>query len=105
MKTYTILQLAKMFSVNQETVRRWCRSGELKSILLSNKGGRMIGEYDLRDFLIRHPKYREKYKVEHHDPIAEYKAVRERLKNELDELELQKLAIEKRIAEIQELLK
>jgi len=39
----TIEDVAKMFNVNPETVRRWCRDGKIKFIKLPGDSGK--GEY------------------------------------------------------------
>ena len=59
MKTYTVAQVAEMLSVYPETVRRWIRSGKLKAVQTSRKGGNAISEESLREFLEKdnHAKY------------------------------------------------
>lgn len=37
MKTYSVAEIAKLLNVNKETVRRWIRSGQLKSTQKSKK--------------------------------------------------------------------
>lgn len=32
MEVYTIRELAKLFKVHEETIRRWCRAGKLKRV-------------------------------------------------------------------------
>lgn len=58
MKTYKVTDIAKLLNVNSETVKRWIRSGRLKSTLLSNKQGHVIDERDLYEFVAAEPKYR-----------------------------------------------
>ena len=106
MRQYTVEQVSNALSVNQETVRRWIRSGRLVAICVSKKEGHKIGESDLDDFLTNNPKYKRKYcSMEYDDLTNTYLAVRMQLQAELVRLTNDKYAIEKRIAEIQELLK
>jgi len=51
---HTIEDVAKMFGVNPETVRRWCRSGKLKFFKLPGKKGEYrISMEDIKDFIAR----------------------------------------------------
>ena len=58
MKTYNVAEIAKLLSVNKETVRRWIRSGQLKSTQKSKRDGNVIDELDLFEFVQTKPKYR-----------------------------------------------
>ena len=58
MKTYNVAEIAKLLNVNKETVRRWIRSGQLKSIKKSKKDGNVVDEVDLFEFVQTKPKYR-----------------------------------------------
>lgn len=58
MKTYSVAEIAKLLNVNKETVRRWIRSGQLKSIQKSKRDGNVIDELDLFEFVQTKPKYR-----------------------------------------------
>ena len=58
MKTYSVAEIAKLLNVNKETVRRWIRSGQLKSTKKSKKDGNVIDELDLFEFVQTKPKYR-----------------------------------------------
>ena len=58
MKTYTVAEIAKLLNVNKETVRRWIRSGQLKSTQKSKRDGNVIDELDLFEFVQTKPKYR-----------------------------------------------
>lgn len=58
MKTYTVEEVAMKYSVSQETVRRWIRTGRLKSTMSSRKSGNVISEFDLQEFLKTKSKYR-----------------------------------------------
>ena len=58
MKTYSVVEIAKLLNVNKETVRRWIRSGQLKSTKKSKRDGNVIDELDLFEFVQTKPKYR-----------------------------------------------
>ena len=58
MKTYSVAEIAKLLNVNKETVRRWIRSGQLKSTQKSKKDGNVIDGLDLFEFAQTKPKYR-----------------------------------------------
>lgn len=58
MKTYSVAEIAKLLNVNKETVRRWIRSGQLKSTQKSKRDGNVIDELDLFGFVQTKPKYR-----------------------------------------------
>ena len=58
MKTYNVGEIAKLLDVNEETVRRWIRSGQLKSTQKSKRDGNVIDELDLFEFVQTKPKYR-----------------------------------------------
>lgn len=58
MKQYNVKDIAKKLNVNEETVRRWIRSGELKSTLSSKKEGNVVDEQQLFEFVQTKPKYR-----------------------------------------------
>lgn len=55
---YTIKSISKLLNVSEEQVRRWCRSGQLKSLKHSRKEGYVIEKCDLLAFLDDNPKYR-----------------------------------------------
>ena len=57
MKTYSVKQVAEMLNVNEETVRRWIRSGRLSAIQQSRRSGSVITEEGLKSFLESAPKY------------------------------------------------
>ena len=57
MEKYTVKQISDMLHTNPETVRRWIRSGKLKSQIDSTKGGNIILKSDLEDFVSNTPKY------------------------------------------------
>lgn len=55
---YTIKSISELLNVSEEQVRRWCRSGQLKSLKHSRKEGYVIEKCDLLAFLDDNPKYR-----------------------------------------------
>jgi excisionase family DNA binding protein len=58
MRKYNVTEIAKLLNVSDETVRRWIRSGALRSTKTSNKIGNAIDEQDLFEFVQTKPKYR-----------------------------------------------
>ena len=54
---YTVNEISERLNVSKEQVRRWCRTGKLKSVKHSNKEGFIIEEYDLKVFFDNYPKY------------------------------------------------
>ena len=58
MKMYNVKEISELLSVNEETVRRWIRSGELKASQSSKKQGNIVNEYDLLIFVSDKPKYK-----------------------------------------------
>ena len=71
MRKYNVTEIATLLSVNDETVRRWIRLGYLKSTLESKRKGHLIDEFDLYEFVERHPKYRARFDFDHHDPYID----------------------------------
>lgn len=63
-KIYSTKEVAIMLNVNEETVRRWCRSGELRAYQKAKKLGFVITEDNLKAFMIKHPKYKRPYIIE-----------------------------------------
>lgn len=57
LKTYNVKEIAELLKTNPETVRRWIRSGKLKSDIDSRKGGNVVTEQMLTAFLKTTPKY------------------------------------------------
>lgn len=55
--TYNVKEIADMLNTNQETVRRWIRSGKLEAIQESRKGGNVVTKSMLDAFLKSSPKY------------------------------------------------
>ena len=54
---YTVNEISERLNVSKEQVRRWCRTGKLKSVKHSKKEGFIIEEYDLKVFFDNYPKY------------------------------------------------
>jgi len=57
MKTYSVKEIAEMLNTNPETVRRWIRDKKLNAIIESKKGGHIVYEAALHEFLKTSPKY------------------------------------------------
>ena len=57
MKTYSVKEIAEMLNTNPETVRRWIRDKKLDATIESKKGGHIIYETALQEFLKASPKY------------------------------------------------
>ena len=57
MKTFSVKQVAEALNANPETVRRWIRDNKLTAVQTSRKGGNVITEAALEEFLKTAPKY------------------------------------------------
>ena len=57
MKTYSVKEIAEMLNTNPETVRRCIRDKKLDATIESKKGGHIIYEAALQEFLRSSPKY------------------------------------------------
>ena len=57
MKTYRVKEIAEMLNTNPETVRRWIRDKKLDATIESKKGGHIVYEAALQEFLKSSPKY------------------------------------------------
>ena len=57
LKDYNVQQVSNLLKTNPETVRRWIRSGKLKAVQDSRKGGNIISEEALKQFMRETPKY------------------------------------------------
>lgn len=57
MKSYNVKEIAEMLNTNPETVRRWIRDKKLDATIVSKKGGHIVYEAALREFLNSSPKY------------------------------------------------
>ena len=61
MDTYTVKQIAALLDTNEETVRRWIRSGKIHAAQKSRKDGNLVSDTELNRFLVNTPKYMAKY--------------------------------------------
>ena len=59
MQFYTVKQVAETLKTNEETVRRWIRTGKLEAIQNSKKEGNLISADALNKFVKETPKYTE----------------------------------------------
>ncbi|MBR4989639.1 MAG: helix-turn-helix domain-containing protein [Oscillospiraceae bacterium] len=57
MKTYSVKEIAEILNTNPETVRRWIRDKKLDASIESKKGGHIVYEAALQEFLRSSPKY------------------------------------------------
>ena len=57
METYSVKEIAEMLNTNPETVRRWIRDKKLDATIESKKGGHIVYEAALHEFLKSSPKY------------------------------------------------
>lgn len=57
MKSYSVKEIAEMLNTNPETVRRWIRDKKLDATIESKKGGHIVYEAALQEFLRLSPKY------------------------------------------------
>ncbi len=99
MKTYTVAQIAKKLSVDEETVRRWIRSGKIKSNMASKKKGYLITHDELSSFVIKYPKYHKESIEFENDPYLEG------LSKLLDNLMAERARLDEKINIIEELLR
>jgi excisionase family DNA binding protein len=58
MSIYNTKEIAELLNINEETVRRWIRSGKLKAERSSKKQGNVVYEEDLFEFISDKPKYK-----------------------------------------------
>ena len=59
---YTVKEVANLLFVNEETIRKWIRTGTLEAIKgNSKKEGYIILEYHVFNFLDKNPKYKKRY--------------------------------------------
>ena len=54
---FSVAEIAAALGTNQETIRRWIRSGALTAERGSLREGNKISEADIQIFLAKHPKY------------------------------------------------
>ena len=85
---YTIKDISKLLNVSEEQVRRWCRSGQLKSLKHSRKKGYVIEKCDFFAFLDDNPKYKKALDLGSDDNALKILETRlEKMKEEIVELE------------------
>lgn len=87
---YTIKDISKLLNVSEEQVRRWCRSGQLKSLKHSKKKGYVIEKCDFFTFLDDNPKYKKALDLGSDDNALKIRSLETRLdkmKEEIVELE------------------
>ena len=102
MNTYSVAEIAKLLNVNKETVRRWIRSGQLKSTQKSKRDGNVIDELDLFEFAQTKPKYRNMVGV---PELQTNNAYSEELNYLLNDLIYERDKLNDEINKIQKLLK
>lgn len=105
MKTYNVMEIASLLNVNVETVRRWIRSGKLRSTQTSKKTGNVVNEQDLFEFLETKPKYRRRLETPKTPKIRIDDSLPVRLRDMLAEMINERDRLNERIEELQTLLK
>lgn len=91
---YTVKDISQCLIVSEEQVRRWCRSGKLKSVKYSKKEGYIIEELDFIEFLDNHPKYKKvfdlsaKLSIQKISKLYSLEKQLEKKKREIVELEI-----------------
>lgn len=101
MMTYSVAHVANGLNVNEETVRRWIRSGKLKSTMSSRKVGCVISEQELLEFMEANPKYGRELDIS----STIKNTYRDGLHRLLNELLDERDVLDKRIAKVESLLK
>lgn len=86
METYSIKDSAELLNVNEETVRRWIRSGKIKAFKTSNKEGWRIPKHVLYSFASSNPKYKKYVNKTDSDVNDEIKIIVCDLNKQIDEL-------------------
>ncbi len=105
MRTYTIREISSKLGVNPETVRRWVRSGELRSTIGSKKSGNVIEECNLEMFLNKHPKYAEKMDTSYSTVNEALTTAMREIQRELNTLYNRRDYINAKISELENILK
>ena len=84
----TIKDISSILLVDEETVRRWCRTGKLEYTQTSKKEGYIIDDLDFINFLNDRPKYKKIFEFSGKKAILEVNKYRlEELKKEVNRLE------------------
>lgn len=105
MKTYKVMEIASLLNVNVETVRRWIRSGKLRSSQTSKKTGNVVDEQDLFEFIETIPKYRRRFETPKTPKMRIDDTLSIRLNDILTEMINERDRLNERIEELQTLLK
>ena len=99
MNSYSVKELAELFSVSEETIRRWIRSRRLKAEQSSKKQGNIVYEDDLFKFISDNPKYKKIFKAKNKNIDNQFS-----LKDLLKDLIIQRKLLDDYIIKIQSLL-
>lgn len=100
MSIYNTKEIAELLNINEETVRRWIRSGKLKAERSSKKQGNVVYEEDLFEFISDKPKYKKMIRAkvqQRNNPFS--------LNDLCNDLIAQRDLIDAYIAKLQSLLK
>lgn len=73
---YATKSISKLLNVSEEQVRRWCRSGQLKSLKHSRKKGYVVEKCDFLAFLDDNPKYKKALDLGSDDNASKKKSIR-----------------------------
>lgn len=104
MRKYTVFDISEKLNVDPETVRRWIRSGEMKSTITSKKKGHIITEEDFIEFCKNSPKINARFEDRLDEEIVQYKRSRSLLQKKLEKLIKEREEINKYIDELTTLL-
>lgn len=55
---YTVKEIAEKLIISEESVRRWCREGKIEAKYMSRKGGYVIWQKAIEEFLKGNQKYK-----------------------------------------------
>lgn len=91
---YTTKSISKLLNVSEEQVRRWCRSGQLKSIKHSRKKGYVIEKCDFFAFLDDNPKYKKAIILRSDDNTPKKILIIHSLETRLDKMKEEIIEIE-----------
>ena len=106
MRYYTVAEIAKIFKVDVETVRRWLRSGELLGNANSKKNGYRVSETDLIRFASRKPKRKmQLYSSTGLKATIQHSEQYEKIKNKISQLTHERDALSVYIDTLELLLK
>ena len=95
---YTTKSISKLLNVSEEQVRRWCRSGQLKSLKHSRKKGYVVEKCDFLAFLDDNPKYKKALDLGSDDNASKKKVLEIRsLETRLDKMKKEIVELENTI--------